>query len=67
MPKFTLTADNIPGLIAPFQGGGDELHQVIHRHPTTAGRIKEGMGEPDVDGCRPLAQVEVWKGFTVAR
>jgi hypothetical protein len=34
----------------PFQGRGDELHQVIHRYPATVGGVEDRLREPGVDG-----------------
>src|SRR5437764_1000727 len=61
-----LGADIDLGLgIRPLQRCGDQLHQMIHDHPSTFLWIEKRVGEPRVDAPGPLLQVQFRKGWAI--
>ena len=52
------------GLFDTYRSGA---HQVIHRHSTRTGGVKNWLREPGVDGACPPTQVELWEEFTIHR
>src|SRR5947208_10037486 len=52
------------GLCDTYRSGA---HQVVHRHSTRTGRIKNRLCQPGVDGTCPPTQVELREEFPIHR